>query len=128
MKRALLLLLLCLFAASAYSQQNSDQDKKEPKKERKLLQSLNLDELTLKVNAPQPAVQEEVNVEAPDYPGLDVSFETPANSLTSYKPYTKQELQAYSDLVHDFSLQNYDRSETARPHKPGRLFSSTISQ
>ena len=125
MKTAFLLLFLSFFASWSFAQQN-DEKKQAEKKEQKLLQSINLDSLDLRLKRREVRVQEQVSVEAPDYPGLDVSVETPARGMANYKPYTKQELQAYSDLLVDYSLNDYDRSETARPHKQYRLFRVTV--
>jgi hypothetical protein len=125
MKRAFLLVFICLFLASpSFARQDQKQEK--PDEKRKLIESLNLDSLDLAIQARDAQVQEQVSVEAEEYPGLNMSIESPASALSTYKPYTKQELQAYSDLLVDYSLLDYDRSETARPHKPARLFRVTV--
>jgi hypothetical protein len=124
MKRAFLLVFICLFATSpSFARQEQE---KQDEKRQKLIESLNLDSLDLAIQARDAQVQEQVSVEAEEYPGLNMRIESPASSLSSYKPYTKQELQAYSDLLVDYSLLDYDRSETARPHKPARLFRVTV--
>jgi hypothetical protein len=127
MKRAFLLAFICLFVSSfsSFAQTTEDQ-KQQDEKRRKLIRSLSLDSLDLAIQTQETDVQEQVSVEAEEYPGLNMDFESPAKALRSYKPYTKQELQAYSDLLVDYSLLDYDRSETARPHKPARLFRTTI--
>ena len=128
MKTAFLLLFLTLFASLSVAQQ-SDKKKQPAEKERKLLQTITVDSLDLNLKREtQVQVQEEVSVEADQFPGLEISSETPARSLSSYKPYTKEELQAYSDLLVDYSLTDYDRTETARPHKKGRIFRTTVPQ
>jgi hypothetical protein len=127
MKTALLLLLISFFASWSFAQQD-DKKKEAKEKEPKLLQNVNVDSLNLNLKRREVRVQEEVSVEAPDYPGLEVSIESPASGLTNYKPYTKQELQAYSDLLVDYHLNDYDRSETARPHKQGRIFRVTVPE
>jgi hypothetical protein len=125
MKKAFLLLFILCFAPFALGQEEAGQKKPEDK-DRKLIRSLNLDSLDLAIPVRDAQVQEEVSVEAEEYPGLNISVESPANSMRNYKPFTKQELQAYSDLLVDYSLADYDRSETARPHKPSRLFRTTV--
>ncbi|MCI0412219.1 hypothetical protein L0222_05370 [bacterium] len=127
MKTAFLLLFLSFFASWSFAQQN-DEKKQADEKERKLIHSINLDSLDLSLKRRELHVQEQVSVEAPEYPGLEVSVESPASGLTTYKPYTKQELQAYSDLLTDYSLNDYDRTETARPHKKGRLFRVAVPE
>ena len=126
MRRAILLVFICLLTSSSSFTQTEGDQKQENDKKRKLIQSLSLDSLDLAIQTRDVQVQEQVSVEAEEYPGLNMAIETPASSLRSYKPYTKQELQAYSDLLVDFSLLDYDRSETARPHKPARLFRVTV--
>ena len=121
MKHAILILILCSCASLTFARPN-DSEKKTEEEKPKLLESLNLDSWNLSIKHSEPQVQEEVRVEAEEYPGLNVSFESPAESLGGYKPYTKQELQAYSDLITDYTLTDYQASGTARPHKPGRLF------
>ena len=124
MKTAFLLLFLSLFASWSIAE---EAEKKQPaEKERKLLQSVNVDSFDLNLKRREIQVQEQVAVEADDFPGLEFSAGTPASDLTGYKPYTKEELQAYSDLLVDYSLTDYDRTETARPHKKGRIFRATV--
>jgi hypothetical protein len=125
MKIAFLFLFISLFASWSFAQQD-DKKKAAKQKEPKLLQNVNVDSFDLNLKRREVRVQEQVSVEAPDYPGLEMSVDSPAQGLTTYKPYTKQELQAYSDLLVDYSLQDYDRTETARPHKKGRLFRVTV--
>ena len=125
MKHAFLLVFIWLLASSSFAQSGEDQTKEDDKR-RKLIQSLSLDSLDLAIQTRDAQVQEQVSVEAEEYPGLNMAVESPASSLRSYKPYTKQELNAYSDLLVDFSLLDYDRSETARPQKPARLFRVTV--
>ena len=125
MKQTFLFVLLCFVASYSFAQEQTT-DQKKDKKERKLIESLSVDSLNLAIQKPETQVQEEVSVEAEEYPGLNIDVQSPAASLTNYKPFTKQELQAYSDLLTDFSLLDYDRSETARPHKPARLIRTTI--
>jgi ABC-type transporter MlaC component len=125
MKTAFLLLFISFFASWSFAQQD-DKKKQAKEKETKLLQNINVDSLELNLKRREVRVQEQVSVEAPDYPGLEVSVENPARGLANYKPYTKQELQAYSDLLVDYHLTNYDRSETARPHKQHRIFRVTV--
>lgn len=125
MKTAFLLLFIFLFASWSLAQQ--DNKKKEAKEKKpKLLQNVSVDSLDLNLKRREVRVQEQVSVEADDYPGLEVSVESPARGLANYKPYTKQELQAYSDLLVDYHLAGYDRSETARPHKQHRIFRVTV--
>jgi hypothetical protein len=126
LKTAFLLLFITFFASWSFAQQDDEKKQANDDKDRKLLQNINADSLDLTLKRKDVRVQEQVSVEAPDYPGLDVSVESPASGLASYKPYTKQELQAYSDLLVDYSLTDYDRTETARPHKKGRLFRATV--
>jgi len=117
MKRAILILVLMVCSLPAFAEQK---EKKEQKT--KLLESLNLNDWNLEIKKSEAQVQEEVSVEADEYPGLNISVSTPVESLGIYKPYTKQELRAYSDLLTDYNLNLYDASGTARPHNPGRLF------
>ena len=126
MKRAILLVFICLLASSSSFAQTEEDQTTENEKKRKLIESLSLDSLDLAIQSRDVQVQEQVSVQAEEYPGLNMTIESPASALTSYKPYTRQELQAYSDLLVDFSLLDYDRSETARPHKPARLFRVTV--
>ena len=121
MKRLFLILICCLLTASVFGQQEEKKKDEPEAKKGKLLDSLNLDALSLKVQHRDTPIQEQVSVEADRYPGLEFSIQNPVESLGGYKPYTRQELQAYSDLITDYSLTNYDASGTARPHKPGKL-------
>jgi len=127
MKRLFLILICCLLSASVFAQQEDKTKQQQPEaKKGKLLESLNLDALTLKVQKFDTPIQEQVSVEAERYPGLEISIQNPAESLGAYKPYTKQELQAYSDLLTDYHLTNYDTTGTARAHKPGTLVSVPV--
>src|SRR5262245_54897512 len=98
MKRLVLVLILAL-ASFCFAQQNSTEEKKSEKEKAKLLQSLNLEKWNLAIQRSDPQVQEEVKVEAEEYPGLNIEVRTPIESLTVYHPYSKQELRAYSDLI-----------------------------
>jgi hypothetical protein len=121
MKRVILALMLSIGVTITFAQQ-SDTKKEVEEKKGKLLESLNLDSLNLNIQRPEAQIQEQVKVEAEDYPGLNVTIESPAESLGAYKPYTRQELRAYSDLITDYTLSYRDASGTARPHRPGKLF------
>jgi|GEM_PF-3118648 len=126
MKYAILILMLCIAATLTFAQESDTIQKKTGEEKGKLLESLNLDSLNLNIKVPAPQLQEEVKVEADDYPGLDVSVESPAASMGGYKPYTRQELQAYSDLITDYKLTSYNTTGTARPQKPSRLFQAGV--
>jgi hypothetical protein len=116
------LILICFLLSAALFAQSDDKSKQHPQEKKgKLLESLNLDDLSLKVHHPDTPIQEQVKVEAEQYPGLEISLENPVESLAGYKPFTKQELRAYSDLLTDYNLTNYGTTGTARPHKPGKL-------
>jgi hypothetical protein len=121
MKRFFLILICCLVTAFAFAQQDDKANQQPEPKKGKLLESLNLDELSLKVQRPDTQIQEQVSVEADRYPGLEISIQNPVESLGGYKPYTKQELQAYSDLITDYHLTSYNTTGTARPHKANNL-------
>jgi hypothetical protein len=122
MRRFILILVILVFASFGFAQQNSAKEKKADKEKTKLLQSLNLDTWNLAIRRSDPQVQEEVKVEAEEYPGLSIDVQTPVESMGIYHPYTKQELQAYSDLITDYTLTDYQASGTARPHKHTPLF------
>jgi hypothetical protein len=129
MKQLILVLICCLVTLSGFAQQQEKQEKQEPEQKKgKLLESLNLDDLSLKSQRPQSQIQEQVSVEADQYPGLDINIQNPVESLGSYKPFTKQELRAYSDLITDYKLTNYHTTGTARPQQPGRLFQLRLPQ
>ena len=121
MNRIYILVFVFLMASWSFAQQADDKEKSEKKPRRLILDSQNY-----KPEATQPQMQTQVEVEAEEYPGLNITFENPAASMSSYKPFTKQELRAYSDLLLDYKLTDYDRTETARPHKPARLFSVSV--
>ena len=120
-----LFLLFCFLASAVFAEDTGKKKESEEKEQPKLLNNLDLNSMNLGIKR-EAQIQEEVSVEAPEYPGLDISFQSPAESLTTYKPFTRQELQAYSDLLTDYHLADYDRSELARPHKPARLIRTTI--
>jgi hypothetical protein len=120
--KGLVLVLIMVFASFSFAQQNSTEQKKSEKEKSKLLQPLNLDTWNLAIRRSDPQVQEEVKVEAEEYPGLSMDFQSPVESLGIYHPYTKQDLQAYSDLLTDYTLTDYQASGTARPHKHTPLF------
>jgi hypothetical protein len=124
MKLAVLPFLILCTASLSFAQEDKKENPDE--KKGKLIQSLNLDSLDLAIQPRDTQVQVQVEVAAEEYPGLNMDVESPAASMEGYKPYTKRELQAYSDLLLDYSLTDYDRSETARPHKPARLFRTTL--
>ena len=125
MRHALLFLFIGFFASVAVAQ-NVEEKKKPEEKEKKIIHGLNVNTMDLEIRTQDALVQEQISVEAPEYPGLNIDIDNPVELLRAYKPFTKQELQAYSDLLTDFHLLDYDRSETARPHKPARLIRTTI--
>ena len=126
MKYAILILGLFLTATLTFAQEGDTKKREGGEQKLKLLESLNLDAFNLSMKGPVPQMQEEVKVEAEEYPGLNVSVDSPAASLSVYKPYTRQELQAYSDLLTDYQLTSYNTTGTARPHKPGRLVQVSV--
>ena len=95
-ENAFLLVFIYLLASSSSFAQSGEDQTKEDDKRRKLIQSLSLDSLDLAIQTRDAQVQEQVSVEAREYPGLNMAVESPASSLRRYKPYTKQELHAYS--------------------------------
>ncbi len=123
MKNVFFLLFICCFATATFGQEDKDK-KTSNEKERKIILHVNTQDLALQ--APEAQLQEQVDVQADEFPGLNVNFDNPAISMQSYKPYTKRELQAYSDLLLDYKLTDFDRTETARPHKSGRIFQVSV--
>jgi hypothetical protein len=126
MKRLILILVVLMCGSISFAQQSGSKQKQPEKEKTKLLQSLNLDSWNLAIRRSDPQVQEEVKVEAEEYPGLSIDVQTPVESLGVYHPYTKQELQAYSDLLTDYTLTDYQASGTARPHKHTPLFRVSV--
>ena len=126
MKRLILILVVLMCGSITFAQQSDSKQKQPEKKKTKLLQSLNLDSWNLAIRRSDPQVQEEVKVEAEEYPGLSIDVQTPVESLGVYHPYTRQELQAYSDLLTDYTLTDYQASGTARPHKHTPLFRVSV--
>jgi hypothetical protein len=122
MKRLILILIFLVCGSISFAQQSGSKQKEPEKKKTKLLQSLSLDSWNLAIRRSDPQVQEEVKVEAEEYPGLSMDIQTPVESMGVYHPYSKQELRAYSDLITDYTLTDYQASGTARPHKHTPLF------